>query len=678
MTTSTAPSTTPARPAPDLLEAAPPRRREHRWRLWLRGPESDPAWARPALLGLLAATALLYLWGLGASGWANSFYSAAAQAGSASWKAWFFGSSDAGNSITVDKTPLSVWVMALSVRAFGLSSWSILVPQAVMGVGAVGLLHASVRRVAGHGAAMLAGAVLALTPVAVLMFRFNNPDALLVLLLVAAAYATLRAVEHASTRWIVLAGALVGLGSMTKMLQALLIVPALALGYLVAAPAPVRLRLWQLVLSGVALLVSGGWWIAVVQLWPASSRPYIGGSQTNSVLELVLGYNGLGRLTGNEAGSVGGGQGGGQGSGWGETGWTRMFGTDIGGQIAWLLPAALLLLVAGLWAVRRAPRTDRVRAALGVWGGWLLVTLLTFSFMAGIFHQYYTVALAPAVAALVGIGAVLLWRTRPEAWASTVLALTLAVTAGWSYVLLHRSSAFLPWLAAAVLVVGLAAALALLVLPLLPSRLVAAVVGAALLSGLAGPAAYALDTAATPKSGAIVLAGPAVTTSRAGVPGGLRGPAGLGGQGGPGGGPGQGTAAPNGAGSLLQGSTPSSEVVAALRQDAGSYTWSAAAIGSMNASGYQLASEEPVMAIGGFNGSDPSPSLEEFEAYVAAGQIHWFIGSGGADVGPGGGRSSGSAQEIAAWVQDNFSVQTVGGITMYDLTTGSAATATSA
>jgi 4-amino-4-deoxy-L-arabinose transferase-like glycosyltransferase len=208
-------------------------------RLW-RGRPDDPAWARPALLALLAATGVLYIWGLSASGWANSFYSAAVQAGSVSWKAFFFGSSDAANSITVDKTPASIWVMALSVKVFGLNPWSVLVPQALEGVAAVGLLHATVRRWFTPVAGLIAGAVMALTPVAVLMFRFNNPDALLVLFLVASVYATVRALEvaatRAGTRWLALAGALIGFGFLTKMLQALLIVPVLGLVHLAAAP----------------------------------------------------------------------------------------------------------------------------------------------------------------------------------------------------------------------------------------------------------------------------------------------------------------------------------------------------------------------------------------------------------------------------------------------------------
>ncbi len=278
--------------------AAPPSGQGRLARLW-RGPDDDPSWARPALIVLLGATAVLYLWGLGASGWANSFYSAAVQAGTHSWKAFFFGSSDSANSITVDKPPVSLWVMGISARIFGVNAWSILVPQALAGVASVGLLHAAVKRWYGAAAGLIAGAVLALTPVATLMFRFNNPDAVLVLLLIGAAYALLRSLEAASTRWLLLAWSLVGTAFLTKMLQALLVAPAFALVYLICAPTSFRRRFVQSVAAFVALVVSAGWWIAIVELWPASSRPYIGGSQENSILELVLGYNGLGRLTGD-------------------------------------------------------------------------------------------------------------------------------------------------------------------------------------------------------------------------------------------------------------------------------------------------------------------------------------------------------------------------------------------
>src|SRR4051812_18881510 len=401
-------------PVPPMVSApppvAPPR---SRWSTLIFGPPEDARWVRPSLLALLLLTGVLYIWGLGASGWANAFYSAAAQAGSASWKAFFFGSSDAANSITVDKTPGAIWIMALSARIFGVNAWSILVPQALMGVATAGLLFATVKRWFGPAAGLIAGAVSALTPVAVLMFRFNNPDALLVMLMVAGAYATVRAIENGSMKWLALAGVFVGFGFLTKMLQALLVVPAFALAYLLAGPPRLGKRIGQLLLAGLAIVVAAGWYIAIVELVPASMRPYIGGSQNNSLLELTLGYNGLGRLNGDETGSVGGG---GAGGGmWGETGLLRMFDSSQGGQVSWLLPAALITLVGGLALTLRAARTDRLRAGLILWGGWLVGTGLVFSFMQGIFHAYYTVALAPAIGAVVGMGAVLLWRSRRDA-----------------------------------------------------------------------------------------------------------------------------------------------------------------------------------------------------------------------------------------------------------------------
>ena len=687
----------PAAPAPGRLARL------------LRGRTGDPAWVRPSLLGLLAATALLHLWALGASGWANDFYSAAAQAASQSWKAFFFGSSDASNFITVDKPPAALWVMGLSARLFGVNSWSLLAPEALMGVATVGLLYACVRRWFGPAAGLLAGAVMALTPVAVLMFRFNNPDALLVLLLVAGAYATVRALEGGATGWLVLAGACVGFGFLAKQLQALLVVPAFALVYLAAAPGSLHRRLGQLLAAGAAMVAAAGWWVATVELVPASMRPYIGGSQTNSILELTFGYNGLGRLTGNETGSVGGAPGGGGpgggpgggGPGWGQTGWTRMFGAEVGGQVAWLLPAALVLLAAGLWLTRRAPRTNRARAAFALWGGWLVVTGLVFSFMQGIFHAYYAVALAPAIGALVGMGATGLWEVRHSLVTRWWLAATVAVTAIWSWVLLRRTPGWHPELAPLVLLGGLAVAALIAAVPwqaLATSswagrggrRMAAAVAGAGLLVALAGPAAYSLDTATTAHSGAIPSAGPAV--QGAGPGGGPRGggfrngggpPGGFGrgggnpfGQAPPGaqGGTAQGGMAPGraggpgGMGGLLDGGTPDADLVALLSQDADRYTWVAAAIGSNSAAGVQLATGEPVMAIGGFNGSDPAPSLEQFQQLVAEGKIHYFLGGG--RMGGMGGAMGGSdaARQISAWVQDNFTATTVGGATVYDLT----------
>ncbi|HEX6346061.1 ArnT family glycosyltransferase [Umezawaea sp.] len=582
----------------------------------------EPRWERPALVGLLAATAVLYLWRLGDSGWANAYYSAAAQAGARSWEAWFFGATDWANSITVDKTPAALWVMGLSARLFGVNAWSILVPQALMGVASVWLLHAAVKRTSGAAAGLVAGAVLALTPVAVLMFRFNNPDALLVLLLVAGAYCTVRAVETASWRWLALAGAAVGFAFLAKMLQAFLVLPAFGSTYLVFARATLGRRIAHLAAALGAVVVAGGWWVLVVELVPSGSRPFIGGSQTNSVLELTLGYNGFGRLTGDEVGSVGGGAGG----GWGSTGWFRLFGGEMGDQIAWLLPAAVVLLVAGWWAGDRASR-----AGLSLWGGWSLVTAAVFSYMNGIIHGYYTVALAPAIGAIVGIGATALWRRRSDPVALAGLSGAVALAALQAYLLLTSWSGTF---AIVVLVLGFLAAAGFFFSPKV-------FVPVALVAALIGPGAYSVATAATPHSGAIPSAGPAGT-------GGFRGGGGMGG----------------GMGGLLSAPTPGAELVSLLRS--GSRTWAAAAVGSNNAAGYQLGSGVPVMAVGGFNGTDPAPTLAEFQRLVADGRIHYFLGGAGMS----GSTGSDAAQEIAAWVQQNFDASTVDGVAVHDLTVG--------
>ncbi|MEU9808068.1 glycosyltransferase family 39 protein [Mycobacterium sp. NPDC050853] len=603
---------------------------------------------------LLIGTAAAYLVNLSANGWANSFYSAAVQAGSVSWKAAFFGSSDAANSITVDKPPASLWLMELSVRIFGLSSWSILVPQVLLGVASVGLLYVIVRRYFGHAAGLLAGLVLAVTPVAVLMFRFNNPDALLVFLTIAAVWATLRAIEDGRTRWLILVGVLVGFGFLTKQLQVMLIIPPVALTYLIAGPVSVGKRLAQLVGSAAAAVVSAGWWIVTVELWPPGSRPWIGGSPDNSILELTLGYNGLGRINGNEKGSASGpreemyGFGGHFGS---EPGIGRLFQPALGGQIAWLLPTALVLAVLGIMLLSKESRSDTRRAVLLVFGLWVFTTGAVFSYMQGIFHPYYSVALAPAVAALVGAGSAVAWRDREKAWVRAALAVTLALTVGMSCMLLGRSPEFLPWLRWAVLGLGVVTLGGLAV-----NRYPKAVAAVAIVVALAGPIAYSAQTIATPQSGALPSAGPEVKGG--GFPefpdtperhrpeferGSKRG------------------------GGLLDGSTPGPNIVAALEGNADRYTWVAAAVGSNRASGYQLATGRPVMPIGGFNGTDPSPTLAQFQQYVADGQIHYFLGNdgGGEGFGAPGSETSKSVQE---WVQNTFTKQIVDDVEVYDLT----------
>ena len=682
--------------------------------------DDRPDWvARGSVLALLIAVGVLYIWGLSTSGYANSFYSAAAQAGSENWVAWFFGSLDGGNSITVDKPPAAIWLMALSVRLFGLSSWSILVPEALLGVASVGVLYATVRRSlitwrgadatnplsprGAHWAALAGAAVFALTPVATLMFRFNNPDALLVFTMMLASYFTVRATEHASRGWLALAGVAIGFGFLTKMLQAFLVLPALVVAYWFAAPASWKKKLLDLVVAFITMVASFGWYVAVVELTPASLRPYIGGSQSNSLLELILSYNGLGRLTGNETGSVGGG--GGNGGNWGSTGILRMFEGVSGGMVSWLIPAALALAIAAIavaligrtraLAAGAAAATDDPaghtasglsatastkpvqtpqQALLGaaiIWLGWLAVTAAVFSFMAGIYHDYYTVALAPAIGGAVAIGGAAAWANRGHWAARVTLGATSIGTGIWALVLLMQAGGWYTALGWTAFTLGTMAGLAMIWVDQLPTKVAGAVLAVALGAGLIGPTAYSLNTAMTAHTGSIVTAGPVT-----GMGGGMGGPGGQpptnGTQAGPAagappqaGGPGGGTDGGGGGMSgLLNGATVSDQVLALLTANSSDYTWVAATTGSQNAASYQLAANAAVMAIGGFNGSDPSPTLAQFQADVAEGKIHYYIGgsvgqsSGGSDV----------ASQIATWVSENYTAQTVDGVTLYDLT----------
>jgi 4-amino-4-deoxy-L-arabinose transferase-like glycosyltransferase len=682
--------------------------------------DARPRWTLPALLVLLAGTAMLYLWGLSASGMANDFYAAAVQAGTRSWKAFLFGSFDSANFITVDKPPASLWVMELSGRLFGFSSWSMLAPQALEGVAAVGLLYATVRRWSGPVAGLLAGAMLALTPVAVLMFRFNNPDALLTLLMVLGAYAVTRAIERASLRWMILAGTAVGFGFLTKTLEAFLVLPAFGLVYLVAAPTALRRRLLHLLAGLGALLVSAGWWVLTVQLWPASDRPYIGGSTDNSVLGVAFGYNGLGRITGNEgggpgtAGARGGGTGGptpaageavaggfgsraaggGNPSFGGSTGLGRLFGDSMGTQISWLVPAALIGLLAGLWLTRRAPRTDRTRAALLLSGGWLLVTAVVFSYMQGIIHPYYTVVLAPPIAALVAIGGRELWRHRDSWFGRVGLAAMVGATGFWSESLLGRTPTWHPELRYALIPLILVAVIALLVPVRRLARLTVVGMAIAALVGVLGTGGYALSTASTPHSGAIPAAGPNQVTGAMGAGpragggatagGGPRAGGGATAGGGqtagdggrmgggssqmPGGGQTSGGQLPRGGGPMAGGNPDATSTVdsalAALLNNT-TTRWAAAANGSHSAAPLELATGKAVMSIGGFNGTDNAPSLAQFQSYVSHGEIRYYISGG---TGRGAGSGGGTGSHIDVWVQQHFTATTVGGTTVYDLT----------
>lgn len=648
----------------------------------IRGHADDAAWVRPAFIGVMALAAILYLWNLTVSGYANSYYAMAAQAASQRWSAWFFGSLDAANFITVDKPPLATMLLGLSVRLLGLSSWSILLPQALLGVATVGLLFVIVRRSFGPAAATIAAIVAALTPAAVLIFRFDNPDALLTFLFVAAAWAVQRAIVDGRTRWLVAAGIFVGLAFNTKFLQAYLVVPALGFAYLIAGAPAWRRRFGQLIVFGIVSLAASAWWVAAVELIPASARPYIGGSDTNSALELLFGYDGLGRIFGLGGPGPGGG-GGGFGS---DPGLFRMFNEQFAGQVGWLLPLALAGLAIGLWARRREPRTDLARAAYLLWGGWLLVHVLVFSFMSGIIHSYYTVAMAPAIGALVGGGLVELWRLRSaHRFGGVPLAAAVIGTAALAFVILERTPAFAPGLGLAALGIAAVAGMLLALPPLRRmARISVVLAGAAMLAMLLGPAAYAADTMQTAYSGGDPAAGPAA--------GGQFGPGGDGGRvdGGaagsfpaprsgaqpPGTAPGR---APDGtdAGAGTDGGerfAVDQALVEYLVANRGGTTWLVAVNGSSQAAAIQLATGVPVMAMGGFSGGDPAPSVERLATLVSSGQLRFVIVGGGGFGGgiPGGGAPGGFGGDtgVSSWVTANCAaVERVGNGSLYDCAT---------
>jgi 4-amino-4-deoxy-L-arabinose transferase-like glycosyltransferase len=630
----------------------------------------------PVRVAIFGMTALLYSWNLARVDMGNDFYAAAVKSGTMSWKAFFFGSLDPGSFITVDKPPASLWVMELSGRIFGFSSWSMLLPEALAGLATVMVLYHLVRRWMGEPAAVFASLALALTPVAVVIFRYNDPDAFLTLLLVLAAWACWRAIETGKTMGLVLSGALVGLAFLTKTLDAFIVVPALGLAYLWCGPPRLARRIGQLGWAALALLVSSGWWVAIVELWPKSARPYIGGSTDNSELNLIFGYNGFARIFGSGGAGAGGGTTSGSSSAFGGgEGLLRMFDSELAGQISWLLPLAVAGIVAGLWLTRRNHRTNGQRAGFVLWGGTLLMFLVVYDYAKGIFHPYYTVVMAPAIAALAGAGAVALWRLGHQSlrWA-WVLPTAIVGTVVWADALLARTSGYDSWVGPTVVVTGVVSALVLFLCMVRPKgtrwfALVAGTIAAA--SVLAGPAAYSLTTLGTTTS-AIATAGPASAAS------GLGGGAGPGGGGGPGGTGSSGalTTAHTGAGARASAgggggggggggaSTVNESLVRYLEKHQGSTTYLVAVNGSQSAAPFILESGKAVIAMGGFGGSDPAPTLSEFKHLVATGKVHYVYVSGGTGTTGGGGgsgfRTAGGGGTPPGGIRTTASTKTTG------------------
>ncbi|MFF0034617.1 ArnT family glycosyltransferase [Streptomyces mirabilis] len=657
-----------------------------------------PRWSLPALIAIMALATVLYSWNLSGSG-LNSFYSSAIYSGTQSWKAWFFGSLDAGNFLTVDKPPLALMVMGLSCRIFGFGTWQMMLPMIVAALGTIWILHSSVKRVFGHAAAALAALVLALTPITVAINRDNNPDTLLLLLMVSGAALGLRATRDG--RLLPLLGSAVcfGLAFNTKMLQGYIALPAVFAVYLYASHLGWAKRIRNLLLAAVALAVSSFWWATAVSLVPAESRPYIGGSTDGTAWNLIFGYNGLGRVLGGEGNGGGGGGGGGGFSG--SAGLGRLFNDILGGQISWLIPFAGIALAGGLVLCGRAPRIDPTRAALVLWGGWLLLHYLTFATAEGTMHPYYTTAVAPGIAALCGGGGVMLFRAFRSGnvrW-SWVLPAGLAVTGIWAVVLLRRATDWNTWLWPAIAVVMALAVVGLFVLRSGNRvRLLAASLAAAVVAALAGPAAYSFAVPAGAggagggMGGTNPTAGP--STGQGGFGGGRGGPGGN--AGGPGGGEmpggtqqggqaagqqgGQATPGGGGAGELPggapqggeNGSAPggtggqrggfgggggmggetSSELISYLEKHQDGAKWLLAVSNSQSAGQLILSTHKPVISMYGFTGTDKGMTVTKLKELVKKGELH-YIQVGGSGMGGGMGGNDSTSSAVTAWVQKN-------------------------
>ncbi|MCT9623757.1 glycosyltransferase family 39 protein [Pseudarthrobacter equi] len=604
------------------------------------------SWEQVGLAVLLMATAASFLWGLDRNGWANPYYSAAAQAGSQDWKAFFFGALDAGNLITVDKPPLSIWIMSLSVRLFGLNSWALLVPQALMGITTTWIIYKIIRRSLGAPPALLGGLVYATTPVVVLMSRYNNPEPLMGLLTVAAAYFILRAIDDGRWAWYLLAGTSLGLGFMAKQIQAFVPIPALLVAVFIFGAGTLAARFLRVLGSLAALLVSGGWWVAVVELTPASNRPYVGGSVTNSILELTLDYNGLARFiriptqsNGNRATSnaelapYNG-------------GFTRIFDGNFAPEIAWLTFTAIALTIVMITLHRSLSLARQQRLLAVLSGTWFASTLLLLCFMGSMIHTYYTYSLAAPLALVIPVGLASLWSRRERLVIRLIGGLIIGSSTYMCLRVIYYSDEWPAWFRTLVVATGIIAVLGwLLAKNHKQARVVGIAVAVALVIAPVGANFYTLSKAqngTNPQSGPLANDPMAMSrlllTAKAGTPAWAL--------------------------QTAYGSQPVEAVTNMLSQERGTGTWAAATFSAQNAALYQLESGQPVMAVGGWLGTDPAPTLSQFRKFVAERKIGFFIWQ--QDL-LARGELSQETIDITRWVEANFEERSLGGVKYYDL-----------
>jgi 4-amino-4-deoxy-L-arabinose transferase-like glycosyltransferase len=546
---------------------------------------------RLGLTVILALSAFLNLSWLTREEYANVYYAATVKNMLASWHNFFFASYDAG-FVSVDKPPLGFWIQAASAYLFGFHGWSLLLPQALAGVLCVALIYLLVGRSFGPVAGLLAALALALSPISVATNRHNNLESLLVVAALVATWAFIRAAETGRLRWLVVGALVIGLGFNIKMLEAFVVLPAFYLLYVVAAPVGWRRRMIHLTLATVVIVAASLPWVLAVDLTPAEQRPYVGSSSFDTETDLTVGWNGVGRLVGSDEGV-------------GDPGPLRLLNPQLGGQIGWLLPVAIVGLVAASrqsWQGRPSlPLLNRQQQALVLWGTWL-ISLVVFFSVAGDWDPHYLAMLAPTVAALVGVGVVALWDDYRSAagWQGWLLPLTLVGTAHLQLYILAHYPDWSTWLAPAIVILNVGAAVSLVVARLtprmkgsgLPLALVAISVG--VLSLLLAPSIWTASTvwdgAETRSPTAGPQAKPSETSSRFGSEGSEVDP-----------------------------------LVDYLEANQGGAEYLVAAIRSRIASPIILNTDEPVISLGGFNGADPVFSNEELAGLVNQGAVHFFL-----------------------------------------------------
>jgi 4-amino-4-deoxy-L-arabinose transferase-like glycosyltransferase len=586
---------------------------------------------RVALGGIMLISLFMNFYQLGQNGFGNLYYAAGIRSMLDNWHNFFFVSYDPGGFVTIDKPPLGFWLQVASAKVFGFTPFSVFLPQAIAGVLSVLLLYYLVRRHFGAVAGLLAALALALSPISIVTNRNITIDSPLALVLLVGAWAVMRAAETGRLRWLLLSAVVVGIGFNVKMLEAYLVVPAYGLLYLLAAPVSVWKRVGHLALAGIVLLAISLSWALAVDLTPASLRPYVGSSQDNSEISLALGYNGINRLIGqfgrggrtsapggnsgiptgtppsgvsrNAAQQIPEGFGGAFESG--DPGPLRLFNEPLAGQIAWLLPLAMLGAVALAWQRRPRPREDRQQQSLVLWGTWLLTMGVFFS-VASFFHQYYMTEMAPAICALFGIGLVIMWRDyRRPGWRGWLLPLALIVTVAEQIHILTHYPTWGQWLIP-LMVVLCAIAVMVLVSARVAPHIGVKAPGARYLLPALGAGVLALMLAPT-----VWAAIPVIQNTTAQLP--VAGPAQANGFGG------------NFAGGRGENAGTNQGLVNFLEANQGKATYLVATPSSMTADSIILETNKPVMALGGFGGSDPILTTGQLAALVSQGTIRYFL-----------------------------------------------------